>query len=90
MATIMLQEVLQLARQLPRRQQQELIAQLTHDVALDQDSMATASPDAWARLDRFRAELAALGSTTPTLAGQLDADRRSRQAALEGTPHVHP
>lgn len=54
------------------------------------DAPAPPANDAWERLNQFRDELATLSPASPTLAEQLDTDRRERQALIEGSGHVHP
>lgn len=94
--TITLRQVLDLAHQLPRSQRAELIAQLARDLVAEEatptESRQKEGPptnDAWERLNAFRAELAALDRPPRTLAEQLDADRRERQASIEGQERVH-
>jgi len=81
--SITLNQVLQLAHQLPRPQRAELIAQLARDL-VDAEIAPPALPnDAWERLAQLRAELAALPATR-SAGAQLDTDRAERQAMIEG------
>ncbi len=78
-------QVLDLAHQLPRRQRAELISHLAIELAnLDQTLAAPRAEDPWQRLDRLREEFRALGPASPSMAEHLNADRRERQALLEG------
>jgi hypothetical protein len=81
-------EVLAGARMLTPTERARLIALLAEELALRAQASNTAAQaaydEAWARWDRLRADLAALGPTTPTLAEQLDQDRRERDAMLMG------
>ncbi len=78
-------QVLDLAHQLPRRQRAELISRLAIELADPEQTLATSTAeDPWQRLDRLREEFRALGPASPSMAEQLDADRRSRDASLSG------
>jgi len=79
---ITLNQVLQLARQLPRSQRAELIAQLARDL-VTADAAPDSPSDGWERLNAFRAELAARYPDA-RIGDQLDRDRRDRQAMIEG------
>ena len=87
MTVMTLHQIFQLAQQLPRRQRRALITLLSNE--LQAESGMPTTDDAWARLDAFRAELTALGPTTPTLTDQLEADRQQRQTRLEGRSDVY-
>lgn len=97
MTTPTLDQVLDLAHQLPREQRGQLIARLALELAIgvppERPRMA---PDearaAWARL---RADLSARSAGATSMAEQLDADRRARDQALMGrmpdeSDVVHP
>jgi len=77
-------QVIELARQLPPETRVELVAQIVRELVTDVPAPRT--NDAWERLNQFRDELATLSPTSPTLAEQLDSDRRERQALIEGSP----
>src|SRR3954469_22117147 len=80
-------QALTAARRLAPRERARLIAQLAEELvepALAIEEAAPSSEDAWERLSRFRDDLYALGPVSPTLAEQLDADRRERDAMLMG------
>ena len=83
-----LDQVIELARQLPPATRAELVAQIVRELVTDVPVPIT--NDAWERLNQFRDELATLSPASPTLAEQLDSDRRERQALIEGSGHVHP
>jgi hypothetical protein len=85
-----LDQVLDLAHRLPRTQRAELVAQIVRELAAPESAANIPSPeDPWQRLDHFRDELATLSPASPTLAEQLDRDRRERQAMIEGSGHGH-
>ena len=79
-----LDQVLDLAQKLPKAQRGELIARLA--IALTTDIPPNMTPDegraAWAQL---RESMRALPKERPTLAEQLETDRRERQAMIEGS-----
>jgi hypothetical protein len=61
--------------------------QLAQDVAAEDaaPSAPTTGTDAWERLIVFRRDIAALEGDAPDFGAQLDADRRTRAEALQGT-----
>ncbi len=98
MVTITLDQIIDLAHQLPRAQRAELIARLARDLALEPThTQAAASADVPAmtvsQAHTTLAELRAGYSTLPrprlTLGEQLEQDRAERQASIEGQPYVH-
>jgi hypothetical protein len=81
-----LDQVIDLARQLPRTQRAELISQLVFELATDvPPERPPMTPDqaraAWAQL---RADLSARPDGATSMAAQLDADRRERDQMLLG------
>jgi len=96
-ATPTLDQVIDLAHQLPREQRGQLIARLALELATGaQPERPPMTPDearaAWARL---RADLSARPAGSTSMAEQLDADRRSRDQVLMGRAadegdDVHP
>ena len=86
MTTPTLDQVIDLAHQLPREQRGQLIARLALELASDAPAARPRmTPDearaAWARL---RADLSARPAGATSMAEQLDADRRARDQALMG------
>jgi hypothetical protein len=81
--TITLRQVLDLAHQLPRPLRAELIAQLARELVTEEPTPKPQTNDAWERLNAFRAELATRYPNA-RIGDQLDADRRGRQASIEG------
>ncbi len=74
--------MLDLAHQLSRAQRAEFIARLTRDLAAESAEHASSpatSSDAWARLTRFREDLAAQYPHAD-IGGWLEADWREREA----------
>ncbi|MCU0491428.1 MAG: hypothetical protein MUD01_07570 [Chloroflexaceae bacterium] len=90
---ITLGQVQELAEQLPLDEQARLIAHVSERLARSIPTNATVSSphsDAWQKLLAFRSDMEALGAAAPDFAAQLEADRTSRQASLEGNVRVHP
>ncbi len=91
--TISLDQVQQLVDMLSPLDQVRLIEHLSRQIApaLAEHPGAPAVPrdeDAWARLERLRAELAALPAER-LASEQLAVDRAERQAYLDGGKRVH-
>jgi len=84
-ATPTLDQVIELAHQLPREQRGQLIARLALELSTDAPSRPPMTPDeahtAWAEL---RARLSARPAGATSMADQLDADRRTRDQVLMG------
>ncbi len=97
MTTPTLDQILDLAHQLPREQRRQLITRLEQELATESSpERSRMTPDearaAWARL---RADLSARPAGSTSMAEQLDADRRARDQALMGrtsdeSGDVHP
>jgi hypothetical protein len=97
MTTPTLDQVLDLAHQLPREQRRQLITRLEQELATEAPpERPRMTPDearaAWAQL---RADLSARPAGSTSMAEQLDADRRARDQALMGRTldersDVHP
>jgi hypothetical protein len=85
-ATPTLDQVIDLAKKLPREQRRQLITRLEQELATEAPpERPPLTPDearaAWAQL---RADLSVRDAGTTSMAEQLDADRRSRDQALMG------
>lgn len=86
MTTPTLDQVIDLAHQLPREQRRQLVTRLEQELATEAPpERPRMTPDearaAWARL---RADLSARPAGATSMAEQLDADRRARDQALMG------
>lgn len=86
MTTPTLDQVLDMAHQLPRAQRGQLIARLVLELATEAPpARPPMTPDqARAALDEVRKEVAALPQPRLTAGEQLEADRRDRDRALLG------
>lgn len=84
---VTLDQALALARRLSPQDRATLIARLASELATP-DAEPPAANDAWSRLDAFWQDIEALGPAAPSATAQLLADRRQRQATLEGHDDV--
>ena len=85
MTTPTLDQVIDLAHQLPREQRGQLIARLALELATDAPARRPMTPDeARAALAEIREAVAALPQPRLTAGEQLEADRRDRDRALLG------
>ena len=88
------EQIRTLAARLPRHARAELIAWLAQDLAatppVESHQPSAHNGATWAQLRaELQASFAALDADVPTAGEQLERDRSERQAALEGSGHVH-
>lgn len=81
--------MISLIRRMPPRERARLLVLMAQDLAAEAEPVAAPVADPWVAWDALRTTIGALPAGSQSLSDQLEEDRCTRQASLEGQSGVY-